>query len=267
MEQLTKQQVVLLCIMIALVSSIATGVFTASLMDDSGQPVAQTVYKVVERTLDQVTPAAVSKNPITERVPQKQNSEPVFSLSQTVQKISESSVKIFYRDSYMGTAVSFSNKQNFVGPNVLGLYTRTKVILEFPNGKRVDAIVQKPGVSGYAHFFVTSPADQIPEIAIQTASSISSLELGNSIFAIGAKEGSSVVSTGIASEYGRFVGKGASSTPVEVVTDVKLSAFSAGWLLLSSTGKVSGLAVSGTENSGTHFIDISQIKAEIPGAF
>ena len=252
--------------MIALVSSIATGVFTASLMDDTGQPVAQTVYKVVEKTLDQVTPSVITKNPITTKAPEK-NPESAFSLSQTVSNISLSSVKVFYKDSFVATAVSFSDKMNFLGPNAFGLYSRTKVILEFPGGKRVDAVVSKVSPSGYAHYVVSLPSDQVPEISTQKVGVISALGLGSSVFALGAKEGSPVVSTGIASEYGRFSGKGASSTPIEIVTDVKLSNPYSGWLLLNGEGKVSGLAVFGTETYGAHFLDVSQIKQELPSAF
>ncbi|GEM_PF-1085403 len=58
MEDLNKQQVILLAILVSIVTSIATGITTLSLVVQSpGQTVTQTINRVVEKTVERVVPA------------------------------------------------------------------------------------------------------------------------------------------------------------------------------------------------------------------
>ncbi len=60
MEQLSKSQIVLLTLLISFVTSIATGIVTVSLMDQAPPIVSQTVNRIIERTVEKVTPAGLA---------------------------------------------------------------------------------------------------------------------------------------------------------------------------------------------------------------
>lgn len=55
-ERLTKVQIVLLTLLVSFVTSIATGIVTVSLMDQAPPSVEQTVNRIIERTVQTVTP-------------------------------------------------------------------------------------------------------------------------------------------------------------------------------------------------------------------
>lgn len=58
MEELNKNQLVLLNILVSFVVSIATGILTVSMMNEAPQSITQTVNRVVERTIEKVVPGA-----------------------------------------------------------------------------------------------------------------------------------------------------------------------------------------------------------------
>jgi S1-C subfamily serine protease len=57
MEDLTKQQLILLALLVSFVTSIATGIATVSLLDQAPPQVTRVINRVVERTVETVTPS------------------------------------------------------------------------------------------------------------------------------------------------------------------------------------------------------------------
>jgi len=60
MENLNKNQLILLVLLVTFVTSIATGIMTVSLLQQAPVEVTRTIQSVVEKTIQQVTPAVVS---------------------------------------------------------------------------------------------------------------------------------------------------------------------------------------------------------------
>lgn len=57
MEGLTKQQLILLALLVSFVTSIATGIATVSLLDQAPPPITRVINRVVERTVETVVPS------------------------------------------------------------------------------------------------------------------------------------------------------------------------------------------------------------------
>jgi len=63
MEDLTKNQLILLALLVSFVTSIAASIATASLLDQAPPRVTQTIHRVVERTIETVVPSSDPKKP------------------------------------------------------------------------------------------------------------------------------------------------------------------------------------------------------------
>ncbi len=69
MEELNKNQIVLLTLLVSFVTSIATGIVTASLLDQAPRAVTQTINRVVERTIEKVVPGEPKVSTVVKEVP------------------------------------------------------------------------------------------------------------------------------------------------------------------------------------------------------
>ena len=57
MDSLNKHQIILLALLVAFVTAIATGITVVSLLGQTTQPVVQTINRVVEKTIETITPS------------------------------------------------------------------------------------------------------------------------------------------------------------------------------------------------------------------
>lgn len=69
MEDLNKNQIILLTLFVSFVTSIATGIVTVTLLDQAPQGVTRTINRVVERTVERVVPDERGVSTVVKEVP------------------------------------------------------------------------------------------------------------------------------------------------------------------------------------------------------
>lgn len=94
LEHLNKSQIVLLTLLVSFVTSVATGIVTVTLLEEAPPVIAQTVNRVVERTVERVIPSgqAASASTVTEKTIVVKESDLI---AQAIQSIAPSVVRLF----------------------------------------------------------------------------------------------------------------------------------------------------------------------------
>lgn len=143
MEDLTKQQMVLVTLLVSFVTSIATGIITVSMMHEAPQTFTQTVNRVVERTIERVVPDASLVRAVEPKI---------ITLDDQIATASEigigSVVKILDRDNVVvGTSPLLAK-----GFAIAGLPKDTYV-LQYPDGTKLPAHT----ASSSDHFIILAP--------------------------------------------------------------------------------------------------------------
>ena len=198
-EKLTKAQIVLLTLLVSFVTSMATGIVAVTLMDQAPPGVTQTIQRVVERTIETVTP---NTQVITEK------KEVVVTERNLIAGVVEKNLESFAR-------IKKIDDETFTD---LGIFVdRTGIILTSSEGILKDGsyyIVNNKGENnsltlldlnadkGIAYFRVVNPEGKIFKPIFKTVSIADSsrLKLGQSVAALSGKDSTEIL-TGIVSSF------------------------------------------------------------------
>ena len=270
MENLNKQQLILLALLVSFVTSIATGIVTVALMSQAPVGVVQTINKVVERTVETVVgPTKETQTVVKETVVVSTDDQIVSA----VEKNKNSVIRIYRTNS---DPTAGSNSMVFVG---LGAIISADGMLATDNNL----------ISDGAKYFTTNADSKLSELAIlravsgeqvailkikgddknpikYSAVSISKndLKLGQSVIYIGGESKDSV-STGIVSTLSVKEIKptdNSTSTPITTqISSIETSVpanFTSGGLLLNLSGELVGIKAIYMDSSKSDLFTPSQ---------
>jgi len=204
MEDLTKQQMVLLTLLVSFVTSMATGIITVALMNQVPQTMTQTINRVVERTIEKVVPTTpvntqtvVTKETIVVKEEDK--------IVESIGKNSDSIVRIYRTkvdgetsDVFVAIGVIISEDGNVVTDNYL-IYSTSKYVGVLSDGSQLDLdIVRSENSEKIAVLkFAKVAGDKQPTFK-KASLSESVPQLGQTVIFVGG-DAKNFVSTGIVS--------------------------------------------------------------------
>ncbi|MSU55265.1 MAG: serine protease [Candidatus Taylorbacteria bacterium] len=235
MEELTKQQIVLVTLLVSFITSIGTGIVTVALMDQAPPGVTQTINRVVERTIEKVVqgPAQQTASVITKETIVVKEDDLVV---QAVEKNSKSIVSVIWisgegdslKDVFVGNGLVVGKdglvaidpsitgqvqdfEGNFVPQKFKVIYSDrlTLPVSIVPASASSKIIFLKPifdGVSKPPIFSLASLADSV------------SLKLGQTVIALGGEKVS--VATGIVSNLSEKLGDTSVSSTATSTADI-----------------------------------------------
>ena len=263
-EQLNKSQIVLLTLLVSFVTSIATGIVTVSLMDQAPPVVAQTVNRVIERTIETVAATSTAKGqPATAVVTQTKTVVVNQSdlVSQAVQKITPSIVKLYTSDAvapqFLGLGLVLDAK-GIIATDNAALADQADAVAVLPDGTKVRAFASnRDKDSGIALLTATGTPSGISwkPIVIATDHPV----LGESIIGIAGRTSQRIASgyiTSLMQETG---------SPLVLDTDIASGSILPGSPIINTDGSVVGVSTGAARaSSPTGFISAASLIASSP---
>lgn len=199
MEGLNKTQLILLALLVSFVTSIATGIVTVTLMDQAPAGVTQTINRIVERTVERVVPSGgntsktvIIKNEdfIVEAV--KKNSGSMVKVSTFAQNEKGETIK--GESLGIGFVVS---ADGIVALDSDIVSDETGYSITLPDGKIFKAnTLQQDEKNGLALIKAVPANDKenirLSPVELSDLSGDNSLRLGQTVIALGGKDGGDV---------------------------------------------------------------------------
>lgn len=268
MEHITRQQTVLIALLVAIVTSVATAISVVSLTDPTVSP-TQTIYRVIETSIEKVADLPTQTTP-TPTVDSPKT--PTFlSPSDIAQIGSKSIVRIFdtsnNRKQFVALGIVVGSKNGVVASSLASGPTESSTYVAVgENGKDIPATLVKNAVAGSYTFFTLAYPDTKSKIPSIPLVGIGNLKLGANVVAIGGKESGNLVSTGIVSELQSLSSDPTSGTPNVVITDMSLTSSLSGFLLFDTSGSLLALEEpQGSDVKKPLFLNAVLIKNSLAG--
>jgi S1-C subfamily serine protease len=258
MEDLSKQQLVLLAILISFVTSLATGIVTVSLMDQAPSGVTRTITQVIQQTVADAVPASGATS--TASVSIAVNDQ----VADAVAAVTPSIVRL--RDGDTGAVVGLG-----LIVSARGTVVADKNILTDMNdpealtsdGTVISMAVTRFQIQGDAAFLAPMHALAVPLKAVTIGDAA---RLGASIWSLTGTT-TYALSQGIVSELDPVASSTSSSTPsaVSIIrTTVRGDRTISGAPLFDATGAVIGIETTSLAGETASFYPIQALENAVP---
>lgn len=260
MEDLSKHQLILLTLLISFITSIATGIITFTLLQEAPVEVTNTINRVVEKTIEQVTPVDDGKT-IVKEVQVVKEEDLVL---ESIEKSAKSIVRV--------KTLAFDGSEVIVG---LGLVVADGVVVMdersassnsnytilFSDNKAYG-ISKSYSQNSLTFLKVGKPVGEKYTFYPVIFGNTDSLKLGQTIIAVGGKQSNSV-SIGRVAQLER----GAENIVSRISTDIPASRSQMGSPLLNLSGEIVGLEAAPLEGESTlSFLSINVVKGALETA-
>ncbi|MES2087462.1 MAG: serine protease [Patescibacteria group bacterium] len=264
MESLTKQQIVLLTLLVSFITSIATGIITVALMDQAPPGVTQTINRVVEHTIEKVTQGSNQSAAVVtkETVVVKEDDLVVAAIEKNVKSL-VSIIGIVgtpenYREVFLGNGLILDKTgliatdaaviKNVLDVNFNPIPESFKAT--FPDGTTLALSLNPSNAPDATIVFLKAILDDKTKNSVFTPAAIadsSSVKLGQSIVILGGEK--IAVATGIVSNIS-YDGAVGTTTPSKqeskistIKTDASVPNKALGGILVNLSGDVVGIHV------------------------
>jgi len=244
MEQLSKSQIVLLTLLVTFVTSIATGIVTVSLMDQAPPVVAQTVNRIIERTIQTVASTTPRGQAATTIVTQEKTIVVKESdlISQAVEKVAPSIVRLYTSDvespAFLGLGVVLDPSGTIVS-DAGALGEAAEGMLQRADGSHVRAFVTSRNADLGVVYLATATTTVDGKPAAWTPIAIAQEHplLGETVIMLAGK-----TIARIAGGIVTAVTPGADKVPEVIETDIAPDPILAGSPLINTDGSLVGLS-------------------------
>ncbi len=257
MEDLTKHQMILLTLLVSFVTSIATGIITVSLLQEAPVAVTQTINRVVERTIETVTPVDNGSKEIVREVQVVSEEDLVL---ESIEKSAASIVRIKTLGAD-GTEV-VTGLGFVVAPGAVVTDVRS---FTNPNSSIVFADGKVYGVAGsiikdkIVFLKVGKPASEKYTYNIAILGDSETLKLGQTIIAVAGKK-TNAVSVGRVSQ----VSRGSDNSVSDISTDIPGSKSQLGSPILNLAGEIVGIEASASSGGdGLSYVPVTLVKTNL----
>ncbi len=264
MEDLNKQQLILLTLLVSFVTSIATGIITSTLLQEAPIAVTQTINRVVERTIEKVaTVDGGNENNSGEVIKEVTN---VVSEEDLILESIEKNTKSIARVKTVG----FDGSEIVVSIGVIvssdGIVTfgqdtysvNQKYQIEYPDGSEYS--VSKVFEDKESGFVFMKPGIPLTEKRIFVPAKLGDsdiLRLGQTLIAVSGKE-SNAVTVGRVAE---LVKKADKLTAVD--TDIRSSRAMTGSPVLNLSADLVGIEIEDSNSAAISYFPINALKNSI----
>jgi S1-C subfamily serine protease len=257
MENLNKNQLILLVLLITFVTSIATGIMTVSLLQQAPLEVTRTINSVVEKTIQQVTPTVVG-NIIA---PQNQTKEVTTvvvnqddAVTSSISKNLKSIVRIDETDvngyvSLYGIGVIMSDT-GVIATSQKSIASDSIYSAKFSDGAEWKLVPLGLNISTTGMFFKVNLPPKTVYTFYPAEVSVADLQLGQTVIGLGGESTNSVAVGRVVSLDMKDQGVGTTTTKYinSIETDISFKNILDGSPFFNLSGDLVGLKLSQTGN-------------------